>query len=112
MPVETPVILLGDFNAGAGENPVYSQLTGPGGFTDTWVAAGNADTLGTFHEFKGVRAALGARRIDWILLRGPVTVVSSAIITDSRGSQLPSDHFPVMAQLRVRTGGRALQQRR
>lgn len=101
-PVETPVVLVGDFNAGAGDNPVYSLLTGPGGFTDTWVAAGNRDTLGTFHGFKGAGAALGARRIDWILLRGPVAAVSSAIITDSQGDQLPSDHFPVLARVRVR----------
>jgi endonuclease/exonuclease/phosphatase family metal-dependent hydrolase len=97
----TPVILLGDFNAGAGDNPVYSQLTGPGGFTDSWVAVGNADTLGTFHAFKGISAAKGARRIDWILSRGPVTAISSEIVTDARGAQLPSDHFPVVARLRI-----------
>jgi endonuclease/exonuclease/phosphatase family metal-dependent hydrolase len=106
-----PVVLLGDFNVGAGDNPVYSAFTAPGGFTDTWVAAGNRDTLGTFHDFKGVAAARGARRIDWILVRGDVDVLSSAIITDSRGSQLPSDHFPVMAQLRLGPAARALQER-
>jgi len=107
-----PVILVGDFNVGAGDNPVYSAFTAPGKFTDTWVAAGNRDTLGTFHGFKGPSAALGARRIDWILVRGDVDVLSSEIVTDSRGSQMPSDHFPVVAQLRVRTVGRASQERR
>jgi len=98
-----PVILVGDFNVGAGDNPVYSVFTAPGRFTDTWVAAGNRDTLGTFHGFKGPSAALGARRIDWILVRGDVDVLSSAIVTDSRGTQMPSDHFPVVAEVRVRT---------
>lgn len=97
----TPVILVGDFNAGAGANPVYALLTGRGGFTDSWVAVGNADTLGTFHSFKGAAAARGARRIDWILSRGPVEALSSEIVTDARGSQLPSDHFPVVARLRL-----------
>jgi len=100
-PSAVPVILVGDFNAGAGGNPVYSRLTGPGGFTDTWVAASNPDTLGTFHGFKGVAAALAARRIDWILVRGPAAVLSSEIITDARGGQLPSDHFPVVARVRL-----------
>ncbi len=98
-PADLPLILLGDFNVG-GDNPVHSALTGPGGFTDTWIAAGNADTLGTFHAFKGVAAARTSRRIDWILVRGPIGVVSSEIITYARGSQLPSDHFPVIAVLR------------
>jgi endonuclease/exonuclease/phosphatase family metal-dependent hydrolase len=107
---ESAVILVGDFNVGH-DNRVYSMLTAPGAFTDTWVAAGNRDTLGTYHDFKGVTAARGESRIDWILVRGDVDVLSSEIVTDSRGSQMPSDHFPVVAQLRVRTAGRALQQR-
>jgi endonuclease/exonuclease/phosphatase family metal-dependent hydrolase len=98
MPAEIPVILVGDFNVDAG-NPVYLLLTGPGGFTDSWVAAGNPDTLGTFHGFKGVAAAKATPRIDWILLRGAVDVLSTEIITDSRNGQLPSDHFPVIARL-------------
>ena len=103
LPPELPVILLGDFNAGAGANPIYDVLMGRGRFTDTWTALGNADTLGTFHGFKGIPGARGIRRIDWILLRGPATALSSEIVTDARGSQLPSDHFPVVARLRVRS---------
>ncbi len=101
VPAGEPVILVGDFNAGAGDNPVYSLLTGPGGFADSWNAAGNADTLGTFHGFNGVEGARGKPRIDWILLRGPAAVLSSAIVTDARDGQLPSDHFPVVARIRL-----------
>ena len=96
-----PVILAGDFNVAAGSNPVYSTLTGPGGFADSWRAAGRADTLGTFHGFRGVVAARGTPRIDWILVRGPADVLSADIVTDARGTQLPSDHFPVFARLRL-----------
>lgn len=98
---DVPLVLLGDFNAGAGENPVHATLTGAGGFTDTWAAAGNADTSGTFHAFRGPAEASGKRRIDWILVRGPVSVLSSEIVTDARAGQLPSDHFPVVARLRL-----------
>ena len=98
---DVPLILLGDFNAGAGENPVHASLTGRGRFTDAWAAAGNADTSGTFHAFRGVAEAAGKRRIDWILVRGPVSVLSSEIVTDERAGQLPSDHFPVVARIRL-----------
>ena len=97
---DVPLILLGDFNAAAGENPVHASLT-RAGFTDTWDAAGNADTSGTYHAFRGPAEAAGKRRIDWILVRGPVSVLSSEIVTDARDGQLPSDHFPVVARLRV-----------
>ncbi len=69
-----PVILVGDFNVG-NDNRVYSMLTAPGAFTDTWLAAGNPDTLGTFHDFKGATAARGKPRIDWILVRGEIDVL-------------------------------------
>jgi len=98
---DLPVILAGDFNVAAGGNPVYSMLTGAGGFADSWRVVGGSDTLGTFHGFKGVAAARGTPRIDWILMRGPVTALSSEIITDARNGQLPSDHFPVFARLRL-----------
>ena len=98
---DLPVILAGDFNVAAGGNPVYSMLTGAGGFADSWRTPGRADTLGTFHGFKGVAAARGTPRIDWILTRGPATALSSEIITDARNGQLPSDHFPVVARLRL-----------
>jgi endonuclease/exonuclease/phosphatase family metal-dependent hydrolase len=100
-PAGLPIILGGDFNVPAGGNPVYSVLTGAGGFTDSWRITGRADTLGTFHGFKGVPAARGTGRIDWILTRGPVSALSSEIITDARNGQLPSDHFPVIARLRL-----------
>jgi endonuclease/exonuclease/phosphatase family metal-dependent hydrolase len=98
---DLPLILGGDFYVAAGANPVYSILTGTAGFTDSWRAVGGSDTLGTFHGFKGVAAARGTPRIDWILTRGPVTALSSQIITDARNGQLPSDHFPVIARLRL-----------
>ena len=100
-PPGLPIILVGDFNARAGYNAVYGLLTYQGGFVDTWVAAGNADTLGTAHGFKGPAGARNTGRIDWILLRGPVAPLSTEIVTDSRGSQYPSDHFPVVARVRL-----------
>ena len=98
---DLPIILVGDFNVPARGNPVYTTLTDGGGFTDSWRTVGRSDTLGTFHGFKGVPEARGSGRIDWILTRGPVTAVSAEIITHARNGQLPSDHFPVFARLRL-----------
>jgi endonuclease/exonuclease/phosphatase family metal-dependent hydrolase len=98
-----PVVLAGDFNAAAGQNKVYELLIGPQAFTDTWTAAERrGEAIGTFHNFGG--QAPGGRRIDWILTRGPVTTAFTEVVTFARNGQYPSDHFPVVARLRLRAG--------
>jgi endonuclease/exonuclease/phosphatase family metal-dependent hydrolase len=97
-----PVILTGDFNADARDNPVHAALTAPGAFADTWKALRKPEPeIGTFHDFKGLPVARGRGRIDWILTRGAVTPLTTEIVTDARGPQFPSDHFPVVARLRL-----------
>ncbi len=98
MDSSTAIVLLGDFNTPAG-SPVHDLLTGPGGFRDSWRELGLADTLATYHDFGGVATARGGKRIDWVLLRGPVSALSSEIVTDAQDGQYPSDHFPVIARL-------------
>jgi endonuclease/exonuclease/phosphatase family metal-dependent hydrolase len=96
-----PVVLTGDFNAPAPGDTVYRTLTAAGAFADTWRAAGRAEPpIGTFHGFGGEVQARGGARIDWILTRGPVRTLDTEIVTDRRGTQLPSDHFPVVARVR------------
>jgi endonuclease/exonuclease/phosphatase family metal-dependent hydrolase len=96
-----PVLLTGDFNADAAANPAYDILVSGGGFKDTWFLArerGNAE-VNSFHNFAGPRS--GGRRIDWILLRGEAEVSRSEIVTFAQGTQYPSDHFPVVARLKL-----------
>lgn len=95
-----PVLLVGDFNAVATENPAYAMLAGPGGLADTWLQARerrNAD-VNTFNGFSP--AVREGKRIDWILARGAWEVRASEIVTFQVGGQLPSDHFPVMSWVR------------
>jgi endonuclease/exonuclease/phosphatase family metal-dependent hydrolase len=100
-----PVLLIGDFNADAGANPVYDILVRDGGFTDTWRAAGHDEPgFGTYHAFRGMEFARGRGRIDWILARGPVRTLSSEIVTFERDGRHPSDHFPVVARVRLGSG--------
>lgn len=100
-----PVILVGDFNADAGANRVYDLLVKDGGFSDTWRAAGHAEPpFGTYHAWAGAEGAAGRARIDWILARGPVRALSSEIVTYARDGRYPSDHFPVVARIRIGGG--------
>jgi endonuclease/exonuclease/phosphatase family metal-dependent hydrolase len=95
-----PVILLGDFNATAGRNPVYDILVNDDAFVDTWNTAKErrGEVVKTFHGFRGPTP--GDDRIDWILTRGPVACDATEIPTFHRDGQYPSDHFPVVAWLR------------
>lgn len=93
-----PVVLVGDFNAAAGDNPAYDTLVAPGALSDTWkTAAKRGDAVGTFHNYNGPKP--DGARIDWILTRGPVRALSSEVVTLAVGGQYPSDHFPVAATL-------------
>lgn len=82
------VFLTGDFNNPAG-GPVYTILTEQ--FQDAWTGP----EQGTFHGFTGLATS---RRLDWILYRGDVQVVSCAAWTDPVFGRHPSDHFPVLAE--------------
>ena len=96
-----PVILAGDFNAKAGENPAYDVLVNDTCMSDTWTKAAErrGDVVYTFHNFRGPTA--GDNRIDWILSRGPVQCLASQIITCGKDGQYPSDHFPVVAWVKL-----------
>lgn len=95
-----PVILTGDFNAGA-DNKAHEILVGDGFFQDSWDLAKEriGEGLGTFNGFKEVPR--NNTRIDWILVRGKVTVDREEIVTFSRDGRFPSDHCPVVARLRL-----------
>jgi endonuclease/exonuclease/phosphatase family metal-dependent hydrolase len=85
-------VVVGDLNADPGSAPVRRLL-----------AAGYRDALadvqgGTEHGFTG---ALDRRRIDHILVGPGVTVESAEIRHDRPGGRLPSDHWPVLANLVV-----------
>jgi endonuclease/exonuclease/phosphatase family metal-dependent hydrolase len=96
-----PILLVGDFNSAAGGNKVYDILVSDGGLTDSWTTAAKRvnETYNTFHGFEKPRE--NSQRIDWILTRGPFTTDASEIVTFAENGQYPSDHFPVVAWLRL-----------
>lgn len=95
-----PLVLTGDFNCPAAGCVAYETLTREAGLADTWLLAKRRENDG-FNTFNGFKAAgKDGIRIDWILARGPVAVSRAAILTDSENGRFPSDHFPVVADVR------------
>jgi endonuclease/exonuclease/phosphatase family metal-dependent hydrolase len=100
-----PVVVTGDFNVGE-RNPALLTLVapgpggGPGPFVDTFrVRHPEATTVGTFTGF--TLGATGGEKIDYVLAQPGAEVLSADIIRTSRHDRYPSDHFPVVARLRL-----------
>jgi len=96
-----PLILVGDFNCAAGNSRAFEILTGEAGLSDTWTMAASRVNEG-LNTFNGFRPALKEGvRIDWVLLRGRAVVSRAEIVTYSENGQNPSDHFPVVVDLKL-----------
>lgn len=98
----TPVIVTGDFNCAPGDEP-HRVLTGDRGnaaeLRDGFVERGHSERgAGTFCGFRGETSG---PRIDWILYNRRFEVVESDIIRFNADGRYPSDHFPVIATLRL-----------
>jgi endonuclease/exonuclease/phosphatase family metal-dependent hydrolase len=95
-----PLLLVGDFNCAAGNSEAFSILTRDGLLTDTWLLAAQRvnDRMGTFHGYQA--PPQDGVRIDWILARGTIEVRRAEVVTYQERGQYPSDHFPVVAQVR------------
>ena len=96
-PVREPVIVTGDFNAGE-SNPAMLRLTGP--FLDSFrVLHPDEESVGTFNAFKVGTA--GRDKIDYVLVEPGTDVIRAEIVRASRNGRYPSDHFPVVASVRL-----------
>jgi endonuclease/exonuclease/phosphatase family metal-dependent hydrolase len=96
-PVREPVIVTGDFNAGE-SNPAMLRLTGP--FLDSFrVLHPDEESVGTFNAFKVGTA--GRDKIDYVLVEPGTDVIRAEIVRASRNGRYPSDHFPVVARVRL-----------
>ncbi|MCU0644651.1 MAG: endonuclease/exonuclease/phosphatase family protein [bacterium] len=104
--VNLPTILMGDFNLSPNSESHeffcgkknWDAVTGR--FSDAWITAGKSEQdAGTYHGFKGDQSG---DRIDWILVTPELQVKKIQIIHDNQGGRFPSDHFPVVATLRLK----------
>ncbi|MCC7373960.1 MAG: endonuclease/exonuclease/phosphatase family protein [Verrucomicrobiales bacterium] len=96
------IVLVGDFNAVALDNPAYDVLVKDGFFQDTWPMAAERRNA-EFNSFNGFETPKKAgQRIDWILVRGSADVRATEIVTFQKGNQFPSDHFPVVSWITLK----------
>ena len=106
---EEPVLVTGDFNADE-QNPATRWLLGERvagmprrarvRLVDTFRRLHpDARTVGTFTGFEFGR--VDERKIDYVLTSPEVTVLAARIVQTSRDGRYPSDHFPVVARIRL-----------
>ena len=92
-----PVLVTGDFNVGE-ENAAIATMLGP--FVDTFRVVRPAEkTVGTFTGFKF--GAVEGDKIDYILAQPGTEVMHADIVRFARDQRYPSDHFPVIARVRL-----------
>lgn len=86
---DLPHVVLGDFNAKP-TDPIFEALT-----TRGLRHALPKTAPGTAHDFTG---RTNGSRIDHIFVSKAITVRGASVVTSTRG-RLPSDHWPVVADL-------------
>lgn len=98
MPHSEPVILTGDFNVDQ-TSPSYELLNTSGVLKDCYTLADHPYApSGTFNDFN-VRTNT-PERIDHIFVTKQFKVERYGILTDSYNGRTPSDHYPVMVELK------------
>jgi endonuclease/exonuclease/phosphatase family metal-dependent hydrolase len=95
-----PVIVTGDFNLTPETEPVVLLK---GYMKDSREVSEEPPygPVGTFTGFK-TDADLSSNRIDYIFVRGEISVLKYAALSDFKDHRFPSDHLPVFAKVRLK----------
>jgi endonuclease/exonuclease/phosphatase family metal-dependent hydrolase len=97
------IILIGDFNSGIGSDGLRALIEGEaaGGLRDSRTASLTKPfgPLGTFNNF--MLNPEGRDAIDHILVGRDVSVIRHAVIAQNIEGRMLSDHYPVLADLRL-----------
>lgn len=96
-----PAILIGDFNTGPG-SPALTALLADGALRDAWRSARERRTP-EYATYANYRAPRPGRRLDWIVATPDIWVDRVEILAEPVLGGWPSDHLPVLAQMRVPT---------
>jgi endonuclease/exonuclease/phosphatase family metal-dependent hydrolase len=108
---DQPVVVTGDFNVGE-RNPALRSLVASARaegaaaqsaplLVDTFrVVHPDERVVGTFSGFKF--GQVNGEKIDYVLVAPGTEVLSADILRTSRNDRYPSDHFPVVATVRLR----------
>jgi endonuclease/exonuclease/phosphatase family metal-dependent hydrolase len=94
-----PVIFMGDLNGG-NETTWYAEVANSGILKDTYKEAKSPYAVnGSFNAFGG--AVKSNEIIDHIFISKQFTVEKWGILTDTYHGKYPSDHFPILAVLKM-----------
>lgn len=94
----TPVIVVGDFNSLPDGEP-HALVVGSG-FRDAFSKT-RCPHHGPTSTWNGFREIEPARRIDFIFVSEEIEVLQHAILSDTFDGRFPSDHLPVIAEMRL-----------
>lgn len=100
---ELPVVLTGDFNATEGSLPYKNLTVSSSGLEDAFYET-ELPHVGPMFTYDGFNV-LGdneRRRIDYIFTNEKVEVLRHAFISDFRHGRYPSDHLPVIADIKLK----------
>lgn len=94
-----PVVVLGDFNSELDSSQMKALMQAPLSLRDARAASGTAPfgPMGTFNGFQIAPAASPA--IDHILVSRRVAVKRFAVFAQGIEGRVPSDHYPVLADV-------------
>lgn len=101
-----PTILMGDLNCTPNSRPIQflkKQIKEDPNIhlTDVYSTFDPETLFNTFHNFTG-KIKLKSDPIDYIFVSDDFEIVESSIITDPIDGQYASDHYPLMATLRLK----------
>jgi endonuclease/exonuclease/phosphatase family metal-dependent hydrolase len=94
----TPIVLMGDFNFDQHHAGYMALQTGElkDSFGLSPLTLANTSTFNNFDI-----TTKGDKRIDHIFVEPGTTIIRYGILTDSYQGKLPSDHYPVMVELKM-----------
>ncbi len=94
-----PVVFIGDFNV-MPDNPAYKTVLDNSDMQDSRLISKTPSigNQGTFNGYNWEKLPEGI--IDHIFVSPNITVLRHGILTDNYGLKYPSDHFPVMVEVR------------
>lgn len=93
-----PVIVTGDFNDVTSSES--NRIVARAGYLDA-LDVSKCPHEGPDSTWNGFEAIRPGRRIDFIFVRGQISVLRHAILPESSSGRFPSDHLPVMADLAI-----------
>ena len=100
LPDDSIVIVAGDFNAPAEQSETWRRAT-ERGLQDAWLLADERHGPEFTRSDFGPPRDWDLGRIDWILVGGPVQVLSAETVLHNHQGRYPSDHYPVTARLEI-----------